>query len=508
MVRDREPAHLYDLRDDPGEVEDLVASAESEVVAERDRLLAVARAQPTRDASPRYDPLPDRNSPRRLERPNVILLMADDLGYGDLGVQGHPALLTPHLDKLAADGVRFTRFHAAAPVCSPTRGSCLTGRHPYRFGVRFANDGHLPASEVTLQGLLGKAGYRTGHFGKWHLGTLSKEVVEGNRGGSRGAADFAPPWRRGFQVCFSTEAKVPTFNPMRDPATDEPYGTHYWNERGEIVGDNLEGDDSRVIMDRVLPFVRASVAAAEPFLAVVWFHAPHLPVEASAEDRARYAKFAAETQRYYGCVTAMDREVGRLRATLDELGVGQDTIVWFCSDNGPEGQDGKAPGSAGGLRGRKRSLYEGGTRVPSLLVWPRRLPAGSVVDVPAVTSDFLPTLARWTGVDLPADVDLDGVDLGPSLDDQLRGEEPARPRPIGFESQRQVAWLDGRHKLVGSGAGGGAASGDPFVVTRWELYDVVADVAETVDLAPDQPARVVAMRSALQAWRRALRARR
>ncbi|MBK8980091.1 MAG: sulfatase-like hydrolase/transferase [Planctomycetes bacterium] len=515
VVHERRPAHLYDLLEDPGETTDLVGSDAPEVVAERDRLLGVALAQPLRDASPRYAPLPDRASPLPTGRPNVVLLMADDLGNGDLGNgnlgngnldnQGHPRLQTPHLDAMAADGVRFTHFHAAAPVCSPTRGACLTGRHPYRYGIRFANDGHLPAEEITLQGLLHDAGYRTGHFGKWHLGTLTTEVVESNRGGPRGAADFAPPWQRGFDICFSTEAKVPTYDPMRDPADGQPFGTHYWNQDGAIVEEGLAGDDSRVILDRVEPFVRDCVAAKTPFLAVVWFHAPHLPVAAGAEDRARYADLDEETQRYYGCITAMDREVGRLRAVLAELGVADDTIVWFCSDNGPEGRDGRAPGSTGGLRGRKRSLYEGGTRVPGLLVWPRRLPRRITVDAPAVTSDFLPTLARWTGVDVPADAGLDGIDLGPIVDAAIAGAPVPRGRGIGFESQGQVAWVEDRFKLIGFGT---PRQGTPFAVERYELYDLLDDPAETRDLAAAQPARVAALQQALDAWRRGIHAAR
>ncbi|MEC8652136.1 MAG: sulfatase-like hydrolase/transferase, partial [Planctomycetota bacterium] len=292
------------------------------------------------------------SAPAAAQRPNVILLMADDLGWGDLGVQGHPHLHTPHLDQLAADGARFTRFHAAAPVCSPTRASCLTGRHPYRADIPNANRGHLRAEELTLPSLLKDAGYRTGHFGKWHLGTLTKTLVESNRGGPRGSAHYAPPWERGFDACFSTEAKVPTFDPMKDPKTGAPYGTHYWTGPGARVTEGLEGDDSRVIMDRALPFVRRCAEDAAPFFCVVWFHAPHLPCVASDADRARYREFGEATQHYFGCITALDRQVGRLRSTLAELGLADETMIWFCSDNGPEGQAGKAPGSSGGLRGR------------------------------------------------------------------------------------------------------------------------------------------------------------
>ena len=442
-------------------------------------------------------------------RPNVILVMADDLGWGDLGCYGHPDLKTPHLDALAADGLRFTRFHAAAPVCSPTRASCLTGRHPFRAGIRGANSGHLGVDEVTLQGLLGKAGYRTGHFGKWHLGTLTKTLKESNRGGPRGVAHFAPPWQRGFDVCFSTEAKVPTFDPMKSPKGGKPYGTHYWNQQGERVTDNLEGDDSRVIMDRVLPFVSDCAANDSPFFAVVWFHAPHLPVVASEADRKPYAAFDELTQHYYGCITALDREVGRLRATLDELGVGDNTILWFCSDNGPEGKQGKAPGSAGNLRGRKRSLFEGGTRVPGLLSWPKQLPKGGVVDTLACTSDFLPTIANWLDLALPAERPLDGINLAPligqaSISQATAGKQPLRERPIGFESARLATWTTDRFKLV---AHLDKTPKDFPRATKLQLYDLIADPAEANDLSTKQALEAIQLHAALSKWRQSIRKR-
>lgn len=496
----REAIALHDLADDPGEGTNLVASTEPEHVAARERLLAVARTHPARDASPSYAPLPDTASPQPVVRPNVILLMADDLGYGDLGVQGHPRIESPHLDRLAADGLRFTRFHASAPVCSPTRAACLTGLHPFRIGVRNANAGHLPADTVTLQGALGAAGYRTGHFGKWHLGTLTTELVESNRGGPRGAEHFAPPWRRGFDVCFSTEAKVPTFDPMWTPGTREPYGTHYWDQTGTLVEDGLDGDDSRVIVDRVEPFVRACAAAKEPFLAVVWFHAPHLPVVASAEDRAPFADLDEETQAYYGCIRALDREVGRIRAVLDEVGVADDTILWFCSDNGPEGRDGKAPGSAGGLRGRKRSLFEGGTRVPGILTWPRRVPAGTVCDVPASTADYLPTIAGWAGLDVPGLDGLDGEDLEPVFDALWSGREARRTKPIGFLSGNQAAWIEADLKLVAR------VEKDELVPVG--LFDLAADPAESTDMSGSRPAERDRLLRALREFRRSADARR
>jgi len=441
------------------------------------------------------------------QRTNVILVMADDLGWGDLGVQGHPDLHTPHLDQMAADGVRFTRFHAAAPVCSPTRASCLTGRHPYRADIPGANSGHLRDGEMTLQAMLKRAGYRTGHFGKWHLGTLSKTVVESNRGGPRGAAHYAPPWERSFDVCFSTEAKVPTFDPMKHPKTGKPYGTHYWDETGTMVRENLDGDDSRVIMDRAVPFVRACAAEQQPFFCVIWFHAPHLPCVASPADRARYAKFDEATQHYYGCITALDREVGRLRRALDEAGIADDTLVWFCSDNGPEGKAGKAPGSAAELRGRKRSLYEGGTRVPGIAVWPKGIQAGGVCDTLACTSDYLPTITKLLQVPRDAGYPMDGIDLSGALVATARGERIARGRPIGFESARMATWTDDRFKLVAHLARRGKGGREPSAIQRVELFDLLADASEQTDIAEQHPEQVAAMRAQLQEWRTAIRQR-
>jgi len=437
-------------------------------------------------------------------RPNVILVMADDLGWGDLGCQGHPHLKTPHLDAMATDGVRFTRFHAAAPVCSPTRASCLTGRHPYRAGIRGANSGHLREHEVTLQGMLHDAGYRTGHFGKWHLGTLTKTLKESNRGGPRGIKHFAPPWLRGFDVCFSTEAKVPTFDPMKTPKSGEPYGTHYWNQQGEVVRDNLEGDDSRVIMDRVLPFVRSAKQNEQPFFAVIWFHAPHLPIVASPKDREPYAAFDETTQHYYGCIAALDRQIGRLRKTLAELDASDDTILWFCSDNGPEGRSGKAPGSAGNLRGRKRSLYEGGTRVPGLLCWPAKLPGGRVIETLACTSDFVPTIASWLDLALPEDRALDGINLGPILAQPQSDSPIQRGRGIGFESARLATWTTDRFKLVADLTR--TPRGEP-TVAKLQLFDLVADPGETNDLAAESPEVVTRLGAELARWRKAIRKR-
>lgn len=446
-----------------------------------------------------------------VSRPHVILCMADDLGWGDTGYNGHPVLRTPHLDRMAREGIRFDRFYAAAPVCSPTRGSCLTGRHPYRYGITFANVGCMEQEELTLAEVLKTQGYATGHFGKWHLGTLTTKLRDANRGQPGDAAHFAPPWMHGFDVCFSTESKVPTYNPMvcpRDfknhpgnlqrwwdpeiaPGNATRYGTRYWNEKGDEVTEHLDGDDSRLIMDRAIPFIQQAVRDRKPFFAVIWFHAPHLPVAAGREYYDLYEGQDDYTRHYLGCITALDEQLGRLRQTLKEFGADENTMLWFCSDNGPEGNP-SAPGKTRGLRGRKRSLYEGGVRVPGLLVWPQRIKQHRVVSMPCSTSDYFPTVLDALGYLLPEarTRSYDGVSLMPLI----RGELEARPRPIGFESQKQVSLSDNRFKIY-SGNGG----------KTFELYDLVDDPGESRNLSAEHPEIVERMRRTLETWRESCR---
>ena len=439
------------------------------------------------------------------EKPNIILCMTDDQGWGDTGYNGHPFLKTPHLDRMASEGIRFDRWYAGAPVCSPTRGSCLTGRHPYRYGVFFANTGHMRAEEFTLAEPVKTLGYTTGHFGKWHLGTLTTEITDSNRGKPGNTKDYSPPWENGFDVCFSTEAKVPTYDPMKMPGTNEPYGTHYWNTDGTLATENLEGDDSRVIMDRAIPFIRQAVEAGRPFLAVIWFHTPHLPVVAGPRHREMYADIAEANPDYHGCLTAMDEQIGRLRQELADLGVAKNTMLWFCADNGPEGKVGKGPGSTGDLRGRKRSLFEGGIRVPGLLVWPDKIKEGRVVTVPCSTSDYLPTVLDVLGCSMEGQPGpIDGVSLVPLI--ECRRNE--RSRPIGFESRDQVALIGDRYKIIRNGADCGPppTGADEVRQDEFMLFDLVADPGERRDLAAERPEMVRSMVEVLRAWQASCRA--
>jgi arylsulfatase len=457
-------------------------------------------------------------------KPNIVLCMADDLGWGDVGFNGNRVVKTPQLDAMAKSGLKFTRFYSQAPVCSPTRGSVLTGRHPYRYGVFSANVGHMPPQELTLAEILKAGGYVTGHFGKWHLGTLTKTIRDSNRGGPRGAAHFAPPSANGFDEYFSTEAKVPTWDPLLrpkgvrrrnwwDPVDDAngavPYGTNYWHN-GKRVTENLRGDDSRIIMDRAIPFLRSAVRGKRPFFAVIWFHAPHLPVVAGPKYAAMYPGRAKYEQHYYGCITALDEQVGRLRTELRKLGVAGNTLLFFCSDNGPEGRKGKAPGSAGEFRGRKRDLFEGGVRVPGLLEWPAKIKPGRETDVPCVTSDYLPTILDVLGVKpVRQPQPIDGVSLLPLIE----GKMTARPRPIGFQSANQAALVDNRFKLVRLGVGTRPKAGKkkrrkrkrPAGKPQVLLFDLLADPSETTDVSARHPDVVKSMTARLDAWQQSCR---
>jgi len=422
-------------------------------------------------------------------KPNVILAMTDDQGWGDTGYNGHPILKTPTLDAMARSGMRFDRWYSGAPVCSPTRGSAITGRHPYRYGIFHANTGHMRKQEITLAEALKTQGYRTGHFGKWHLGTLTTKTRDSNRGRPGDARHYAPPWDNGFDVCFSTEAKVPTYDPMIKPGTKgQPYGTYYWDGPEHRVTDNLEGDDSRVIMDRAIPFIQEAAKAGKPFLAVVWFHTPHLPVVAGPKHRKLYADQPEGAQHYLGCITAMDEQMGRLRAELRSLGVAENTMLWFCADNGPEGRKKTATnGSAGPLRGRKRSLYEGGIRVPGLLEWPAKVTRPRVVTIPCSTSDYFPTVLDALGFQMKGQPEpLDGVSLLPLIE----GTMTERPRPIGFESSGQVALIGNRYKIYGKGKS-----------PKYELYDLIEDPGEQHDLATQKPEIARQMAATLERWR-------
>lgn len=425
--------------------------------------------------------------------PNFIFLMADDLGYGDTGFNGNKVISTPNLDTMAKDGIRFTRFYSIGPVCAPTRASFLTGRHYMRFGMMDVNVGKLPKQEITLAKVCKARGYATGHFGKWHLGAMSK--IESPRH-KNPAKDYAPPWTRDYDDAFATEISVPTWNPASGKY--KKHDSPYWYN-GKKVTDNLDGDDSRVIMDRAIPFIQKAVADGTPFMTTIWFHAPHSPVVAGPEYLKMYEGHTEGQQHYYGCITAMDEQIGRLRSELKKLGVDKNTILWFCSDNGPEGSgkpkrvydaySGAYCGKTGGLRGRKRSLYNGGVCVPAVAVWPGTVTKGQTFDVPCSTLDYLPTVCEAIGSDRLGDRPIDGESLLPLL----HGRKKTRKSYIPFASNIKAprgAIIKGNFKLCTNLS---SAKADA-------LYHLHDDPAESDNLIADYPELAHSMKDDLQEW--------
>jgi arylsulfatase A-like enzyme len=439
-------------------------------------------------------------------QPNIIMIMADDMGWGDVGFNGNQAIKTPELDRLASKGVILNRFYSAATVCSPTRGSCITGRNPFRYGIYLANVGTLKQEEVSIAEILKQYGYTTGHFGKWHLGSLSDDLPDGRRGGKDKLA-FSPPWNHGFDVCFSNEQAVPTWDPMKNQPFSNP--TRYWVGYQEFATENLEGDDSRVIMDRVIPFIRSAASNNQPFIALVWFHAPHSPVVAGESFKKMYSEYDENKQHYYGCITAMDMQVGRLYNELEKLGIDKNTLITFNSDNGPAGAGptsvpesqmpgGRNQGETGGFTGRKGTLYEGGVRVPGFVVWPEKITEGQKIDFPLVTSDFFPTILSILGIELPKRP-YDGINIFPAL----QGKMETRPDYIGFQSHIDASLVSQQYKLLVKNANninGGKVTRAAAPDKIYELFDLINDKYETNNIAAQHPDIVAQMKKALDEW--------
>ena len=297
------------------------------------------------------------------ERPNIVLAMADDQGWGDMAYNGHPVLKTPHFDHMAATTLRFDHFYAAAPVCSPTRGAVMTGRHPNRFGC-FQWGHTLRPQEITVGEALKQAGYVTGHFGKWHLGSVRK-------------GSPVNPGASGFDQWFSAENFFDN-----DPIL---------SAQGKAV--QAAGESSMVAVDAALKFIRGCAGGKQPFLAVVWFGSPHAPHQALEADRRLYADQPERLQHFYGEITAMDRAFGKLRDEIQRLGIRENTLLWYCSDNGALPK----VGSSGGHRGNKGQVYEGGLLVPAMLEWPARIPSPRSTDVRCNSCDIYPTLLEIAG---------------------------------------------------------------------------------------------------------------
>lgn len=416
--------------------------------------------------------------------PNIIFIFADDLGWGDLSCYGQPKLKTPHLDKLASQGTLFTQFYVAGSVCSPSRTGIMTGQYPARHRVF----GHFDTSQKnekrgmpdalapdtpTLTDLLRAAGYETGHFGKWHLGNISPEEY-------------------GLDT-FRTES----FSNVQDKGPIDIWGAA---NRPNCTAD---------ILDAALDFIDAREDKEKPFYINAWLSDPHATLSPSPEQLEAVKQFAPRgvdfygvAQVFYACVLEMDKQVGRFLKGLDERGLREDTLVIFSSDNGPEdfqvnNATHSGVGCPGPLRGRKRSIYEGGIRTPFIIRWPGNVQAGAVNDVSVVNGvDFLPTLCKIAGAEVPVSIALDGEDMSDAwLGAQRRRERPCfwewRYRLFGhpWNHPPRLAVRDGDFKLLLNPDG-----------SRTELYNIIADPGERDNIANEHPDQVAALKKELLEW--------
>ncbi|MGY6648418.1 sulfatase family protein [Wenyingzhuangia sp. IMCC45574] len=421
-------------------------------------------------------------SQKKNKQPNIVLMMCDDLGWGDTGFNGNKIIKTPHLDQMAKEGAKLTHFYSIGPVCSPTRASFITGRHYYRHGIWSANVGHLPKEEHTIASILKAKGYATGHFGKWHLGTLSKTIsAKGPK--RKPAVNYAPPAWYGYDESFVTESAVCTWDPGSGKrAKNNPY---YYNGVPEM--ENVKGDDSRVMMDRIIPFIQKSVKEDKPFVTVIWFHAPHEDIKAGPEYLKIYKEYG-QAAHYYGCITAMDEQVGRLRDELKRLGVANNTALFFTSDNGPEGgipkdrMKTKRAGSTGEFSGRKRSVLDGGVRVPGLALIPGITKKGSTIDIPMSVLDYLPTVCEFTNTELPKERVYDGENVLPIL----KGKQKRHKKAIPFRFREYACLVEGKFKLI---------INSTTNTKDDRLFDLSKDVKEQNNVVANYPKKVKKMRA-------------
>jgi len=399
------------------------------------------------------------------EKPNIVVLLCDDLGYGDLSCFAHPTIATPHLDRLARQGMKLTHCYSAAPVCSPSRAGLMTGRNPNRLGIRDwipANSGiYLRPGEVTIAQLLKQAGYRTCHAGKWHLNSK----IDGSE---------RTPGDAGFDHWLYTQNNAA-------PSHLDPTN---FIRNGKPAG-KLEGPSAHVVVAEAIQFLETN--AGKPFFLNLWFHESHEPVAAADEFLKLYPKEEnLDRRHYYGDVSQMDAAVGKLLKYLDEHNLRENTFIFFSSDNGPETLNRyktahRSYGSPGPLRGMKLHVTEAGYRVPGILCWPARVKAGTVSSEPVCNTDLLPTLCALAGVKPPADRALDGADLTPLFD----GKPVPRRQPLYWQYDFAISrpWVvalrDGPWKLLANAE-----------LDRFALYNVVEDEAESTDVAAKHPERV------------------
>ena len=432
--------------------------------------------------------------------PNIILLLADDLGHGDLGCFGSPAVNTPNLDRMAAEGTKFTHFYAASAVCTPTRAAILTGRYPLRFDItKHFNDVDrwLPEKATTVAELLRDAGYATAHVGKWHLGGLHVDA-----GGHR-LTDQPGPRQHGFDFYQTQIEQQPIRGKMGGNKTLFRQGGTVLLRNDEHVGKDDPFFTKHLTDangDFAVQMIEKFTGAKKPFFLNLWWLVPHKPYEPAPEPHwsATAAEGISDDQhRFRSMVRHMDAKIGVILAKLDELGIADNTLIVFTSDNGAAFE-----GYIGDLKGGKTDLHDGGLRVPMIARWPGKIPAGKETDAFAHSNDLLPTFCEAAGVKPSADLPLHGRSLLPhltggaalSMDERgtvfwqldlyksIQRHYP-KPKPYATEVVRRGKW-----KLL-------ALGGNPV-----ELFDILADPNERTSVLGQHADIADSMAQELAAW--------
>ena len=433
------------------------------------------------------------------EQPNILLIYVDDLGYGDLSSYGHPVIETPNVDRLAAQGVKLTNYYAPAALCSPSRAGLMTGRMPYRTGIRSHIAGgsgtFLALEEVTLAESLRAAGYATALIGKWHLNS------------DLGSDTEPQPLDQGFDYAYGHDAfQIPT---NRNPMNIYRNGVQLPQQEGFIGA--LYADEAIAWLGRR--------DASQPFFLYLSMAEPHTTIENPAAFNEKYARFtngpivpipsgaridSAFKQllvprgpgEYYANVAYMDTQIGRVLDWLDAEGLGRNTVVVFASDNGPVTENWfhwwevNAHGSTGGLRGRKHLVYEGGIKVPAIIRYPGHIEAGTVSDELIVGTDIFPTLAAMAGAAVPTDRPIDGIDVSRAFAGEALGARTvAWGLPFPSVSDLEYAFRQGDWKLLLDGER-----------TARELYDLSQDPLELFNLLDAEPERAMALQTAFEAF--------
>ncbi len=414
-------------------------------------------------------------------RPNIIIIVADDLGYGDVGIFDNKIIKTPNIDQLAADGIKMTNCYSSSPMCSPARAGLLTGRAPYRTGVYdwIAPDSimYLPKKEITIAKILKKSGYQTSSIGKWHLN------------GKFNTVNQPQPNDHGFDYWFGSQYSLKHFNPEGFYLNGEPKKT--------------EGFACDIVADEAINWLEDIRNKDAPFFQYVCFLEPHEPIMSPQYLTENYQEYGIKAE-YFANVTNLDQAIGRIINKLDELHLSENTLIFFTSDNGPaqytpNGYFNKSHGSAGPLKGYKRHMFEGGIRVPGIFRWKGTIQPGQINDIPMSNVDLLPTICQLAGAEIPSDRIIDGADISAVF----KNEVPKRNKPLNWHFYdpwggpqsllRDKDWIVTATWDVGDFHKKGRFSPEEVEIIKnsklkyFQLYNIREDVHQDVDVAEQNP---------------------